>query len=174
MAGVALLHTKILHSQPPDRSGHPAVLVAMIMNAAELPDLPANGHALKYVVLENQVACVIAAGEEEIFVQGFRTNGVLHDVVLDGFQGELALRDGGEVLHPIRDGQLLAFHSCLFVHRGPRRLGNAGPSFNYSTASSISFDRRMRREKEKQIHPKSETKKKKPHSIKTFSENTTN
>src|SRR5258708_10612823 len=120
----------------------------MIMNAAELPDLPANGHALKYVVFENQVACGIAAREKEILVQGFRTNGVLHDVALDGFQCELALRDGGAVLHPIRDDQLLAFHSCLFVHRGPRRLGNAGPLFNYSTASSISFDRRVRRKDE--------------------------
>src|SRR5713101_7096521 len=136
MAGVALLHTKILHPQPPDRRGHPAVLAAMIMNAAELPDLPANGHALKYVVFENQVACVIAAREKEILVQGFRTNGVLHYVVLDGFQAELALRYVGEVLHPIRVSQLLAFHSCLVVHRAPRRLGNAGPLFNYSTVSS--------------------------------------
>ncbi len=51
--GVVVFHPKVLHFEAADRSGHPTVLVAMIMDAAELADLPADGHALEQVVLEN-------------------------------------------------------------------------------------------------------------------------
>ena len=49
VGGVAIVHAKVLHFQAADRRGHPTILVAMIVDAAGLADLPADGHAFEDV-----------------------------------------------------------------------------------------------------------------------------
>ena len=65
----------------------------MIVDAAGLADLPADGHALEDIVLEDEIAGVVALGEEAILFERFGTDGVALDVVLDFFESEIALRD---------------------------------------------------------------------------------
>jgi len=65
--GVLFLDAKILDFQAADGSGHPAILIAMIVDAAVLADFPTDGHALEEIVLEDEIAGVIAFGKEEIF-----------------------------------------------------------------------------------------------------------
>jgi hypothetical protein len=111
---MAILDTKVLHFEAPDRCGHPTILVAMIVDAAELADFPADGHALEHIVLENQVAGVTAFGKEEVFFERFGTDGVVKNVVLNSFQGEVAVGYGGEIFDPIGDVEL--FDGELFGH----------------------------------------------------------
>jgi hypothetical protein len=105
--GVFFFDAKILDFQAADGSGHPAVLIAMIVDAAVLADFPADGHALEKIIFENKIARVIAFGEEAILVERFGTDGVLHDVVLDIFKRKVALGNSGEALDPIGDGELI-------------------------------------------------------------------
>jgi hypothetical protein len=112
--GVLFLDPEILYFQPADRSGHPAVLIAMIVDPAVLANFPANSHTLEQIVLENQIPCVVSLGEEEIFFQCFRAHRVMDDVVLNIFEREIALRDSGETFDPIGDGELL--DGQLFWH----------------------------------------------------------
>ena len=41
--GVAAVHAIILNAEPADGRGHPAILIAVIVDAAELADFPADG-----------------------------------------------------------------------------------------------------------------------------------
>lgn len=79
----------------------------MIVNAAVLPNFPADGHAFEKIVLENKIACVVAFGEKEVFVQRFGLDGVLDDVVLDIFEREVALGNGREAFDPVGDREWL-------------------------------------------------------------------
>src|SRR2546421_8891610 len=72
--GVAIVHSEILDLQLADRRGHPAVLIAMIVNAAVLADLPANGHALEDLVLEDEIASVVALRKVAVFVERLRAH----------------------------------------------------------------------------------------------------
>ena len=114
LGGVVILDAKVLHFEAADRRGHPAILVAVIVDAAELADFPADGHALEDRVLENEIAGVVAFGEEEVFFEGFGTDGMVEDIVLDGFESEVALGDSGETFDPVDDGELL--DDELFLH----------------------------------------------------------
>jgi hypothetical protein len=105
--GVFLFDAKILDFQPADGSGHPAILIAMIVDAAVLADFPADGHALEEIIFENEIPCVVAFGEEAIFFEALGADGVVEDVVLDVFEREVALGDGGEGFDPVGDGELL-------------------------------------------------------------------
>ena len=105
---------KILDFQAADRRGHPAVLIAMIVDAAVLADFPADGHALEELVFENEIAGVIPFREKKIFVERFGFDGVLDDVVLDVFESEVALGDSGESFDPVGDRELLGGE--LFRH----------------------------------------------------------
>jgi hypothetical protein len=60
MRNVAVIDAVILYAETADGGGHPAILVAMIVNAAVLADFPAHGHAFEEIVLENQIARVTA------------------------------------------------------------------------------------------------------------------
>ncbi len=113
-ACIFVLDAKILDFQAADGRGHPAVLIAMIVNAAVLADFPADGHALEKIVLEDEIARVVAFGEEAVLVERFGADGVLDDVVLDIFEGEVALGNCGEVFDPVGDGEL--FDGELFWH----------------------------------------------------------
>jgi len=111
---VFLFDAKILDFQTADGSGHPAVLIAMIVDAAVLADFPADGHALEKIVFENEIPGVVALGEEAIFIEALGADGVVEDVVLDVFEREVALGDGGEGFDPVGDGELL--DNELFWH----------------------------------------------------------
>src|SRR5260370_25868673 len=56
---IAIINAEMLDLHPADRRGHPAGLTSMVVNAAGLADLPANGHALENFVLEDEVARVV-------------------------------------------------------------------------------------------------------------------
>ena len=86
-----VFNAEILDFQAADGRGHPAVLIAMIVDAAVLADFPADGHALEKLVFENEIAGVIAFGKKKIFVDCFGADGVADDVVLDVFEREVAL-----------------------------------------------------------------------------------
>ena len=120
--GVVVLDAEILDFEAANRSGHPTVLIAVIVNAAELPDFPADGHALEHVVLENEIAGVIALGPEKIFLDGLRTDLMGDDEILDGIEGEIAFGNGGEFLDPVGDVKL----------RGSDRIGHESLKQNYS------------------------------------------
>ena len=111
---IFFVDAEILDFQTTDGGGHPAVLIAMIVDAAVLPNFPTDSHALEEIVFEDEVAGVIAFGEEEIFFDCLRTNGVANDVVLDIFEREIALGDSGKALDPVGDGELL--DGELFLH----------------------------------------------------------
>ena len=106
-ARVFFVDAEILDFQAADGSGHPAVLIAMIVNATVLADFPADGHALEEIIFENEIAGVVAFGEKEIFFDGFGADGVADDVVLHIFEREVALGDRGEAFDPIGDGERL-------------------------------------------------------------------
>jgi hypothetical protein len=79
----------------------------MIVNAAVLADFPADGHALEDRVFENEIAGVVAFGEKQVFFERFGADGVVEDVLLDGFESEVALGKGSEAFDPVGDGELL-------------------------------------------------------------------
>jgi hypothetical protein len=118
VGGVALLDAKILDLQPADGSHHPAVLVTMIVDAAELADFPADGHTFEDVIFEYKIAGVVAFGKEEVFVEGFRTDKMAKDIVLNIRECEFAIGDTGETLDPVRNGELLGGN--LLVHDVPQ------------------------------------------------------
>jgi hypothetical protein len=91
--GVFLFDAKILDFQAADGSGHPAILITMIVNPAVLADFPADRHALEEIVFENEIAGVIAFGEEEIFFERFGAHGMVDDEVLNVFEREGAIGD---------------------------------------------------------------------------------
>jgi len=105
--GIFFIDAKILDFQAADGSGHPTVLIAMIVDAAVLADFPADGHALEELIFENEVARVISFGEEKIFFQRFWADGVMNDVLLNALESEVALGDSGEAFDPVGDGKLL-------------------------------------------------------------------
>ncbi len=101
--GIFFIDAEILDFQAADGGGHPAVLIAMIVDAAVLSNFPTDGHALEEIVFENEIAGVIAFGEEEIFFERLGTDSVLDDVVLDRFESEGALGDSDEAFDPVGD-----------------------------------------------------------------------
>jgi hypothetical protein len=125
---VAFLDAKILYAQPADGRGHPAILVTMIVNAAALADLPANGHALEDAVLENQVARVVSLGEEKILFQRLRTRRMVQNIILHGFEREVAFANGRQASNPVIDDQLLRRDFHLFVHFVSLKVSKLGLS----------------------------------------------
>jgi hypothetical protein len=107
MGGVMIDDAVVLDAKPADGRRHPAVLIAVIVDAAVLPNFPADGHAFEDLILENQIAGVIALGKKTVLFDRLRANRVANDVVLDILEREIALGNGGEALDPIGDGELL-------------------------------------------------------------------
>jgi hypothetical protein len=105
--GIFFVDAEILDFQAADGRGHPTVLVAMIVDAAVLADLPADGHALEELVSENEIARVIPLREKKILFQRLGFHGVLDDVVLNGFESEVAFANGGEAFDPVGDSEWL-------------------------------------------------------------------
>jgi len=122
--GMVVFDAEILDLEAADGSGHPAILVAMIVDAGELADFPADGHTFEKIVFENEVAGVAALGEKNIFFERVGADVILDDEVLDVFEGEIAGGDGGEIFDPVGDGELGGGE--IVGHRKPPRNYNAG------------------------------------------------
>ena len=120
---VAIFNTEILDFEAADGGRHPAVLVAMIVDAGELADFPADGHTFEKIIFENEIAGVTAFGKENIFVEGFGADMILNDEILDVFEGKVFGGDGGEVFDPVGDGKLGGGE--IVGHREPPRNYNA-------------------------------------------------
>ena len=103
---VAVFNAEILDFESADGGGHPAVLIAMIVNAGELADFPTNSHAFEKIVLKDEIASVAALGKIEISVERFRANVILDDEILHIFEREIPGGDSGEIFDPIGDGEL--------------------------------------------------------------------
>jgi len=93
--GVAVFDAEILDLEAADGGGHPAILVAMIVDAGELADFPADGHTFEEIVLEDEIACVTALGEKRIFFEGVGADVILDDEVLHVREREIFGGDGG-------------------------------------------------------------------------------
>ena len=106
LRAVLILDAEILHPQFADGDGHPAILPAMVVNAAGLPDFPADGHDFEKIALENQVSCVVALGVEEVRLQRIDAELVLLEVFLDLGKCEVLAMNGGETAHPVIDRHL--------------------------------------------------------------------
>ena len=147
--GVVLLDAEILYFQAADRCRHPTILVAMIVDAAELADFPADGHTFEHIVLENQVAGVTAFGKEKVFLERFGTDGVVENVVLNSFQGEVAVGDGGEIFDPIGDVEL--FDGELFGHGKASDFSSGFVSMNLFASGPVSTSPETLNPKEESI-----------------------
>jgi hypothetical protein len=79
----------------------------MIVNAAELTNFPADGHAFEQIIFEDEIAGVAAFGEIEIFVERFGNDMMLHDEVLNVFESEILCEDGSKIFDPVGDGELI-------------------------------------------------------------------
>jgi hypothetical protein len=96
----------------------------MIVDAAKLADLPADGHTLEKIVFEDKVAGVTAFGEIEIFFERFGADVILDDVILDVFEREIFGGDCGQIFDPVGDGELGGGE--VVGHEEPPRNYNAG------------------------------------------------
>jgi len=121
---VAVFNAEILDFESADGSRHPAVLIAMIVDAGELTDFPANSHAFEKIVFENQIASVAALGKIEVFLERFRANVILDDEILYIFEREIFGLDSGKIFDPIGDGELGGGE--VVGHEMPPRDYNAG------------------------------------------------
>src|SRR5438128_982703 len=121
---MAIFHAEILYFEPADGRRHPAILIPVIVDTAELADFPADGHTFEKIIFENEIARIAAFGEKDIFVERVRAHMVAHDEVLHVFEGESFCGDGGQVFDPVGDGEL--FDGEILGHKWPPRNYNAG------------------------------------------------
>ena len=63
---VAIIDAEILHPQPPNWRGHPAVLSPVIVDAAHLSDFPANGDHFEEIALEHKISRVMRLRVEKV------------------------------------------------------------------------------------------------------------
>src|SRR5260370_31063440 len=78
---IALVNAEILELQPADGRGRPTILLAMVVNAAGLADLPPGGHALEEGVLEDEIAVEVAIRKIAVFVERLRAHRMANDIV---------------------------------------------------------------------------------------------
>ena len=147
--GMAVFNAEILNFEAADGGRHPAVLVAMVVNARELADFPADGHAFEEIVFEDQVAGVTALREIEIFFERFRADVMADDEVLDVFKGKILCGDGGEIFDPVGDGEL--FGDGIVGHQGLRGIITVASRERRENAR-ICTGHRERREKRLKKH----------------------
>ncbi len=106
--GIDFLYSIIANVQVADGRRHPAVLIAMVVDAAVLADFPTEGHAFEQGILEDEIAGVIPFGEKDVLFKAFGADGMVDDVILDGLEAEIVFRDGGETGDPVGDIDLLS------------------------------------------------------------------
>jgi 23S rRNA (adenine2503-C2)-methyltransferase len=98
---VAVSHFEVLDAQAPDRRRHPAILSAMVVDAAHLAHFPANGHHFEEFALEDQVPRVVALRVEEIGRERIRVHGRLLRELEDARNREVSRRNRRKLLHEI-------------------------------------------------------------------------
>src|SRR5206468_10779470 len=97
-------HLEVQHLDLPVGHGHPAALVAMIMDGASLPALPADCDKLEHGSATNQVSRVMVSGEEEIRSKSLHVHTVIAHERQDVLAGKLLARNGGEAVSKVLDG----------------------------------------------------------------------
>src|ERR1700730_10270489 len=115
--GVAILHAEILHAQPSNRRHHPAILVAMIVDAAHVPDFPADSHHFKKLTFINQVSRGMALGVKKITSQCLRANSPRLRELQHARNCEFFCGDGAQLFHPLVNRHV--FHARRSFHRCP-------------------------------------------------------
>ncbi len=125
-AGVVLIfNAEILDAQFADGHGHPAILSAMIVNAADLADFPANRDDFEEAAFEDEIPRVMAFGVEEVGLQGFDADLVLLEVFFDFRKSEIFAMNGRKSVDPFIDGELR--HGASFERKsGVERKYSAG------------------------------------------------
>src|ERR1700722_17194316 len=103
LSSVAMIHTKILNAQTPDGSNHPAVLVAMIVNAANLSDIPADSHHFKKITFVNQVSRVVALCVKKIGRERLGLNAFLGREFKNSRNLKFGFRYSAELLYSLID-----------------------------------------------------------------------
>ena len=98
--GVLIFHAEILHAQTTDRGDHPAILAAMIVNAADLAHIPADREDFEQFAFVDQVPRVMAIGVKNVGSQRLRLDGFALDKIQHVGNREFFFRDGAELLHP--------------------------------------------------------------------------
>src|SRR4029077_4356936 len=113
--GIEFFNAVVTNVQTANGCRHPAVLIAMVMDAAVLANFPTQSHALEQSILEDQIAGVAPFREENIVVQACGTHGVVDDVVLDSLKIKIPFRNGGKAGDPVADADLP--NGNVFRHR---------------------------------------------------------
>jgi hypothetical protein len=94
----------ILHHELTDRCRHPTVLVAMIVDGADLADVPTNGHQFECLRLVDEVAGIVLAVPEEIRGKTIRVDGTGTQDLTDTVDvGEGALGESFKLLDELLD-----------------------------------------------------------------------
>src|SRR6267378_453249 len=88
----------------------------MIVDAAHMSDLPADGHHFKELALVNQVSRVMALGIKKVRSQRLRLNPPRPRELQDARNGEVVFWDGAELFHPFINRHVFhsrrGFHCC--------------------------------------------------------------
>ncbi len=122
---VLIIDAEILDAQFADGHGHPAILPAMIVNAAGLADFPTDGDDFEEAALEDEIPRVMAFGVEEVGLEGFDANLVLLEVFFDFRKSEIFAMNGGKAVDPLIDCELR--HRASFERKsGAGRKYSAG------------------------------------------------
>ena len=112
--------TVILDHQLADGGGHPTVLIAMIVDGADLADVPADGHQFEGLRLVDQIARVVLAVPEEIGSEAFGVDGVGAQDFADTLDvGKSGFGQCFQLLDELVDGNF-ARNGCLSHDLTPR------------------------------------------------------
>src|SRR5271169_24317 len=137
-------HAIVLHHEPPNRSRHPAILLAMIVDGANLPNVPADGDQLVEARLVDEVARVVLRVPEEIAVERGGIDGMLLEkpqdlpgAVVDRRLGKLA-QAGHETVRRDQRGHAHASPPRTDSLRNLQRMQiELGVSFEQSRGAKI-------------------------------------
>ena len=105
----------VLHQQAPDRHGHPAALARVVVDARELPALPANRHQLVERRAVDQVPRVVRLLIKKIRRERRGIDGVRAQVFLDALGRELGLTDRVEAVDEFVDRPHAAAQRSIVV-----------------------------------------------------------
>src|ERR1700734_2074747 len=133
MSGIARVDSKILHAQTADRRHHPTILVAVIVDATNLADIPANGHDFEEVALVNQISRVVAFCVKKIRRKRIGLNRFLRGEIKDSRNRKLSFGNAAKLLYPVVNRQ--HFHRRASQHEDHRAMKTALLG-NYSNALS--------------------------------------
>jgi hypothetical protein len=112
---VLIVDAKILDAQFANGHGHPAILSAMIVDAADLANFPADGHHFEEVALKDEIPSVVALGVKKIRLEGVDADLISLKIFFDFRKREIFAMDGGKAAHPFVDGHLR--HGSLLASR---------------------------------------------------------